>query len=163
MIGLHSRRARGARRGGSALALLTAILRFPVPACSEKIHVTADFENVAGVYEGNEVSVLGIPIGTVDKITPRGTYVEVAMTLDADTKVPADAIAAGVSPSIVTDRHVELTPVYTDGPTLADGDHIPLGRTRTPVELDTMIATIDEFAAALSPDPASGEPRSAVG
>lgn len=142
----------------AAFALLTASCA-AVPGGGATIQVTADFENVAGVYEGNEVSVLGIPIGTVDKITPRGTYVEVAMSLDADTKVPADAIAAGVSPSVVTDRHVELTPVYSgDGPTLADGDHIPLGRTRTPVELDTMIKTIDEFAAALSPDPATGEP-----
>lgn len=123
-------------------------------ALGNTIHITADFENIAGVYEGNEVAVLGLSVGKIDKIEPKGEYVIVQMSLDRDTKVPADAIAASVSPSIVTNRHIELTPAYTgDGPTLSDGDHIPLARTRTPVEIGTLIKTIDEFAAALSPSP----------
>ncbi|MEU8895268.1 MlaD family protein [Nocardia sp. NPDC048505] len=113
--------------------------------------VTADFENIAGMYEGNPITVLGLQVGKVDKIVPKGTFVEVHMSIDNDTKIPKDAIAAIISPSIVTDRHIELTPVYTGGDTLKDGEHLPLQRTRTPVELDTMIKTIDQFAAALKP------------
>lgn len=125
-------------------------------ALGQTIHITADFENIAGVYEGNEVAVLGLSIGKIDKIEPKGEYVLVQMSLDSDTPVPADAIAASVSPSIVTNRHIELTPAYAgDGPKIKDGDHIPLGRTRTPVELGTLIKTIDEFAAALSPSAAN--------
>jgi phospholipid/cholesterol/gamma-HCH transport system substrate-binding protein len=125
-------------------------------ALGNTIHVTADFENIAGVYEGNEVAVLGLTVGKIDKIEPKGEYVLVQMSLDKDAKVPAEAIAASVSPSVVTNRHIELTPAYAgDGPTLSDGDHIPLGRTRTPVEIGTLIKTIDEFAAALSPSAAN--------
>ncbi|MGW0323446.1 MCE family protein [Nocardia sp. NPDC003183] len=115
--------------------------------------ITADFENIAGMYEGNEIMVLGLAVGKVDKIVPKGTYVEVHMTIDAGVKVPKDAIAAIISPSIVTDRHIEITPPYTGGDTLESGDHLPLTRTRTPVELDTMIKTIDQFAASLEPEP----------
>lgn len=126
---------------------------------ADKLHVTADFENIAGMYVGNDVSVLGMPVGKVDKITPKGTLVEVAMSIDKDTPVPADAIAASVSPSVVTDRHLELTPVYRgNGPKLADGDHIPLDRTRTPVELDRVITALDQASGALKGDGKGGGP-----
>nr|WP_232542349.1 MlaD family protein [Nocardia bovistercoris] len=122
-------------------------------ALGNTTRITADFENIAGMYEGNPITVLGLEVGKVDKIVPKGTFIEVHMSIDGDVKIPADAVAAIVSPSIVTDRHIELTPVYSEGPTLADGEHLPLRRTRTPVELDTMIKTIDQFAAALKPEP----------
>ncbi|TCJ89698.1 MCE family protein [Nocardia alba] len=115
--------------------------------------ITADFENIAGMYEGNEVMVLGLAVGTVDKIVPKGTYVEVHMTIDADVKIPKDAIAAIISPSIVTDRHIEITPPYTGGDAMESGRHLTKANTRTPIELDTMIKTIDQFAAALEPEP----------
>ncbi|MFC8381461.1 MlaD family protein [Nocardia sp. NPDC057272] len=122
-------------------------------ALGRSTKITADFENIAGMYEGNEVMVLGLAVGKVDKIVPKGTYVEVHMTVDAGVKIPKDAIAAIISPSIVTDRHIEVSPPFTGGEALKSGDHLPKARTRTPVELDTMIKTIDQFAAALKPEP----------
>jgi phospholipid/cholesterol/gamma-HCH transport system substrate-binding protein len=122
-------------------------------ALGRSTKITADFENIAGMYEGNEIMVLGLAVGTVDKIVPKGTYVEVHMTIDAGVKIPKDAIAAIISPSIVTDRHIEVSPPFTGGEALKSGDHLPKARTRTPVELDTMIKTIDQFAAALKPEP----------
>ncbi|WP_405485186.1 MCE family protein [Nocardia sp. NBC_00511] len=126
---------------------------------ADKIHVTADFANIAGVYEGNDVSLLGLKIGQIDKIVAHGTYVTVWMTITARTPVPADAIAATLSPSLVTNRHIELAPAYSGkGPKLADGDHIPCGspcgmtgpaRTRTPVDLDRVLATVDSIATSL--------------
>ncbi|MGQ4597889.1 MCE family protein [Nocardia sp. R6R-6] len=122
-------------------------------AVGATMRITADFENIAGIYEGNPITVLGLDVGKVDKVVPKGTLVEVHMSLDKNVKIPKDAEAAIISPSIVTDRHIELTPVYTGGPTMADGAHLPKIRTHTPVELDTMIKTIDQFAAALAPAP----------
>ncbi|MFE3320250.1 MlaD family protein [Nocardia sp. NPDC059195] len=122
-------------------------------ALGRSTKITADFENIAGMFEGNEVMVLGLAVGEVDKIVPKGTYVEVHMTIDAGTKIPKEAIAAIISPSIVTNRHIEISPPFTGGETLKSGDHLPKARTRTPVELDTMIKTIDQFAAALKPEP----------
>ncbi|MFD4352828.1 MCE family protein [Nocardia sp. NPDC058518] len=122
-------------------------------ALGRSTKITADFENIAGMYEGNEIMVLGLAVGKVDKIVPKGTYVEVHMTIDAGVKIPKEAIAAIISPSIVTDRHIEVSPPFTGGEALKSGDHLPKARTRTPVELDTMIKTIDQFAAALKPEP----------
>ncbi|RDI62986.1 MCE family protein [Nocardia pseudobrasiliensis] len=118
-------------------------------------HLTADFRNIAGMFEGNPITVLGLEVGKVDKIVPKGQYAEVHMTVKGDVKIPKDVVAALISPSIVTDRHIELTPVYTGGATLPENAHLTVEQTRTPVELDTMIKTIDQFAAALKPAPGS--------
>ncbi|MEU4599041.1 MlaD family protein [Nocardia sp. NPDC023988] len=152
-------------RSGKALgrALLIGATALTIGSCSllpsqvddalgRSTKITADFENIAGMYEGNEIMVLGLPVGKVDKIVPKGTFVEVHMTIESGVKIPKEAIAAIISPSIVTDRHIEITPPYTGGEALESGDHLPKARTRTPVELDTMIKTIDQFAAALKPE-----------
>lgn len=114
------------------------------------ITVTAHFEDTIGLYVGNEVTVLGMPVGEVTGIEPSGTKVVVQLEVDDDVKVPANVTAVTVSPSVVTNRNVELTPAYRGGPVLADGDLIPRKRTRTPVEIDRVISAVDELAAELS-------------
>ncbi|MFE5283999.1 MCE family protein [Nocardia sp. NPDC056611] len=120
-------------------------------------HLSADFRNTAGIFEGNPVTVLGLEVGTVDKIVSHGAYNDVYMSIDPSVQLPEHVVAAMVSPSIITDRHIELTPRYTGGPTLPTNAHLPVEQTRTPVELDTMIKTIDEFAAALKPETGSDD------
>jgi virulence factor Mce-like protein len=118
-------------------------------------HITAEFRNIAGMFVGNPVTVLGLQVGKVDKIVPHDEYAEVHMTVDSGVKIPKNVIAALISPSIVTDRHIELSPVYTGGPTLPDNAYLTVESTRTPVELDTLIKTIDQFTQALQPPPGS--------
>ena len=83
--------------------------------------LTAEFPRAVSLYEGSDVRVLGVPVGKVDSVTPSGTNVVVTMHYDADVQIPADAKAVIISPSIVGDRFVQLTPAYTGGPALADG------------------------------------------
>ncbi|WP_069163934.1 MCE family protein [Nocardia altamirensis] len=130
---------------------------------AEHLRISADFENVAGLYAGNDVAILGVPVGRVDTVTARGSYVEVTMSIDKNVKVPADAIAALVSPQLITNRHVELAPAYEGtGPVLADGAHIPLEHTRTPVELDRILENFDQLGRALKGDNETGPMASRV-
>ncbi|MFD3592986.1 MCE family protein [Nocardia sp. NPDC058640] len=129
----------------------------------ENKRISADFESVAGLYVGNEVAVLGVPVGVVESVTPRGSYVEVVMSVKGDVRIPADAMAALISPQLITNRHVELAPAYTgSGPELADGAHLPLARTRTPVELDRILENFDQLGAALKGDSEAGPMASRV-
>ena len=75
---------------------------------------------------------LGMPVGKVTRITPRGGYVEVEFTVDHNVKIPADAQAVTVSTSILTDQQIELTPPYRGGAVLENHDTIGLTRTKTP-------------------------------
>ncbi|HZZ49023.1 MAG TPA: MCE family protein [Pseudonocardia sp.] len=117
------------------------------------MHVTAQFRDSVGLYPGNDVSVLGVKVGKVTTIRPFGTHVTVDLEIDPDIKIPADASAVTLSPSVVTDRRVELTPVYRGGPTMQNGALIPLDRTRTPVEIDRLFSAVDRLAAQLKATP----------
>jgi phospholipid/cholesterol/gamma-HCH transport system substrate-binding protein len=113
--------------------------------------LTARFPRTISIYEGSDVRVLGVPIGQVDTVTPSGTDVVVTMSYDADVKIPADAKAAIIAPSIVGDRFVQLTPVYTGGDVMADGETLPEDRTAVPLELDQIYSSLDDLTVALGP------------
>lgn len=117
--------------------------------------VTAYFSAAVGVYPGGDVRMLGVPMGTVDQVEPHGQTVKVTMSLDRDVDVPAEVNAVLVSPSVVSDRYVQLAPVYKGGPKLADGAVIPKERTATPVELDEVYRSLNDITAALGPDGAN--------
>ncbi|HEU5036464.1 MAG TPA: MCE family protein [Nocardioides sp.] len=113
--------------------------------------LTAHFPRTISIYEGSDVRVLGVPVGQVDTVTPSGTDVVVTMSYDANVKIPADAKAAIVAPSIVGDRFVQLTPVYTGGDVMADGATLSTDRTAVPLELDQIYSSLDDLTVALGP------------
>ncbi|MGH3306371.1 MAG: MCE family protein [Nocardioides sp.] len=117
----------------------------------ERKTLTAHFPRTVSIYEGSEVRILGVPVGNVDTVTPYGTDVEVTMSYDAETKVPADAKAFIVAPSVVGDRFVQLTPVYDGGEVLASGETLQQEQTAVPLELDQIYDSLDELNVALGP------------
>lgn len=127
--------------------------------------VVAHFASTVGIHEGSDVRVLGVKVGEVVQVRPEGRTVRVEMRYDADTPVPADVRAVVVPPSVVSDRYIQLTPAYGQGPVLADGADVPLDRTAVPLELDDVYRALDEFNTALGPNGANsgGALRDLVG
>ncbi|WP_460832044.1 MCE family protein [Nocardioides hungaricus] len=117
----------------------------------ERKTLTASFPRTISIYEGSDVRVLGVAVGQVETVTPSGTDVVVTMSYDAGVKIPADAKAAIIAPSIVGDRFIQLTPVYTGGDVLADGATLGTDRTAVPLELDQIYASLDDLTVALGP------------
>ena len=76
----------------------------------------------------------------------------VEMEYDATYDVPADAQAVIVTPTLVADRFVQLTPVYEGGPELADGAEIELPDTGVPIELDRIYGSLQTLTRALGPN-----------
>ena len=116
------------------------------------ITLTAQFDNSAGLYPTNNVQVLGMKVGSVKKLTPKNGYVEVEFTVDKNVKIPADAQAVTLQTSILAERSIELTPVYTGGEVMADHATIPLTKTRTPVEFTKTLDMVDRLAVSLQGD-----------
>lgn len=143
------------------LALVVAVVTFgpgwgPLAFWHQNTtQVTAHFTRTVGLYPGSQVRVLGVPVGTVRSVTPEGTTVRVVLDVDADRKIPADAKAAIMSPSLVSDRYVQLLPAWTGGPVMEDGSDIPIDRTAVPVELDRVTQSLDDLAVGLGPDGAN--------
>ena len=152
---------RSSGRRTAALVGVVALLAAALSGCGlgggDTKRFSADFDRAIGVYVNSDVRILGVKVGRVTKITPQGTKVRLDMEYDASYKVPADAKAVLVAPSIVSDRYVQLTPVWTSGSTLDDGVHLDRDRTAAPIELDQIYANLDTLNQALGPDGANAD------
>jgi phospholipid/cholesterol/gamma-HCH transport system substrate-binding protein len=118
-----------------------------------RYRLTARFDRGIGVYPGSPVRVIGINVGTVIRVEPRGDQVEVVMAVDDDQKIPADATATIVPLSLLGERYIQIGPAYQGGPALAPGDVIT--DTRVPAEFDELLRSIQDLAGAIDPDSAS--------
>ncbi|WP_243057436.1 MCE family protein [Nocardioides sp. SR21] len=136
-----------------ALVLVAGIWFFAVRDDTETKTVTAHFPRAVSVYPGTDVRILGVNVGQVTGVTPEGNSVRVEMEYDAQYQVPAEAKAVIVTPTLVADRFVQLTPAYDKGDAvMADGADIALPDTGVPVELDRIYASLRDLSVALGPN-----------
>lgn len=138
------------------VALLGGALWWVQANRPDTITVTASFPSTIGLYPGDDVRVVGVPMGTITEITARGGSVEVEMELDADTPVAADTGAVIIPPGLLSSRYIQLTEPWLEGPRLADGAEISSDRTAAPLELDDVTAQLDGFLEALGPSSDNG-------
>lgn len=134
--------------------LVIAAVVFLWPEQDKKM-LKAAFPRTVSIYEGSDVRVLGVGVGEVIEVRPAGTTVEVTMEYDAEHKIPADAKAVVVAPSVVGDRFVQLTPVYQSGPVMEDGAKLTTDQTAVPLELDDIYQSISDLAEGLGPEGAN--------
>lgn len=113
--------------------------------------LTAFFPRAIGLFERSTVRVLGVEVGRVTEVAPEGDRVRVGLRIRESVKIPANAAAIIVPISLISDRYVQLAPVWRRGPTLRDGDAIPLERGMAPEELDDLLATLKRFLEAIEP------------
>jgi phospholipid/cholesterol/gamma-HCH transport system substrate-binding protein len=139
----------------AVVALLLTAAVFVFTGGSPQRTATLHFARTVSVYPGTEVRVMGVKIGSVTAVVPQGDDVKVAIEYDGEYRLPADAKAAIVTPTLVADRFVQVAPAYTGGPALADGADIPLEDTGTPVELDQIYRSLSDLTVALGPNGAN--------
>src|SRR4029078_3614045 len=68
-------------------------------------------------------------------------------------KVPANATASILNPSLVASRTIQLSPPYTGGPELENTAVIPIDRPQVPVEYDELRDSINRILTDLGPTP----------
>lgn len=141
---------------GLMLVLLAGITAaWSVPRVS-RIHVVAYFDNSNGIFAGDDVIILGVPVGRIDKIEPRPQGAKITFWVDGNHKMPADVSAVILSPKLVTSRAIQLTPAYTGGPTLANGAVISQDHTAVPVEFDDLRQQLAKLTESLQPTQPGG-------
>ena len=69
---------------------------------------------------------MGMQVGTIDKIEPSGDKMKVTFHYENKYKVPANASAMILNPTLVASRAIQLEPPYKGGPVLRDNAVIPL-------------------------------------
>lgn len=121
-----------------------------------KTRLSAYFENSKGIYPGDEVRILGVRVGEIESIEPEPNRAKINFWVDSQYKVPAEAQALVLSPSIISARALELSPVDTGGPALQNNAVIPQSRTAMPVEWDDLKAQLDKLNQTLQPTAPGG-------
>ncbi|WP_433661457.1 MCE family protein [Nocardia sp. CA-128927] len=113
--------------------------------------VTVQLEATGGLYPTANVAYRGTNVGVVQdvRLTPSG--VEAKLSIDSDYKVPSDVNAWVRSVSAIGEQYVDLIP--SDHPAagnLADGAVIPVGRTKLPQDVGTLLDQSDRLLSSVA-------------
>ncbi|BCK58107.1 MlaD family protein [Nocardia wallacei] len=107
-----------------------------------------------GLYTGNQVTMRGIPVGTVTSIAPQGDSVRVEFDVEADKPVYADAGATTLSDSIVAARQLAVVSSGKDTARWTPGRC--LTKTLTPKSISETLDALARLSAEIQgPDPNS--------
>ena len=143
------------------LAVVAALVGFNLYTKATTTKVVAYFSDTLALYPGDRVQIMGVKVGAVDSVEPAGDKMKVTLSFASKYKVPADATASILNPTVVASRVIQLSPPYTGGPALADNAVIPLERTQVPVEWDDIRSQLDKLVTELGPTP--GQPKGPLG
>jgi phospholipid/cholesterol/gamma-HCH transport system substrate-binding protein len=122
----------------------------------EQLTYKAEFTDVAGLVEGDEVRIAGVRVGQVTGIAlgePTDRPVaQVELEVSRDVPLPAAVEATIKYRNLVGQRYISLTEGEgSGGATLEEGAVIPLARTTNALDLTTLFGGFQPLLQALSP------------
>ncbi|ORW92950.1 mammalian cell entry protein [Mycobacterium sp. IEC1808] len=136
-----------------ALAVLAGYLGLQLYNKLTTNTVVAYFPEANALYAGDKVQIMGVRVGAVDKIEPAGDKMMVTFHYENKYKVPANASAVIVNPTLVASRNIQLEPPYKGGPVMGDNAVIPIERTQVPTEWDQLSQSVANVINKLGPTP----------
>jgi phospholipid/cholesterol/gamma-HCH transport system substrate-binding protein len=145
-------------RASVIIASLVVVLALVVAFVGRQLYreltnntVVAYFPEANALYSGDKVRIMGVQVGSIDRIEPAGDKMKVTFHYNNKYKVPADASAVILNPTLVAARFIQLEPPYKGGPVLADNAVIPIERTQVPTEWDQLRNSITNIISKLGP------------
>ena len=132
----HSKVWLGVIALGVIAAVLAAVVLFGQLNLG-KSRYQGEFAQAAQIKKGNQVTVAGIQVGTVDGVKLAGDHVVVAFNVRNDVHLGADTRAAIKLTTILGSRYLALSPA---GPGGLDHKTIPLANTEVPYDLQKTLA-----------------------
>jgi phospholipid/cholesterol/gamma-HCH transport system substrate-binding protein len=118
----------------------------------DRYSVTVQLPQAGGLYPGGNVTYRGVEIGRVQAVRLTQTGAEAELQMDSDVHVPADLNAQVHSVSAVGEQYVELLPRSAKGPSLKNGDVIPVDRTYVPPDINSLLAATNRGLSAIPRD-----------
>lgn len=111
------------------------------------VHV--DLARAGGLFVNAPVTYRGVPVGRVTGVRLTQTGARADLTLPGDVRVPANLTAVVALRSAVGEQYLDLRPQTDAGPYLHDGSVIPVGRTGTPLPVETLLTNLDQLVRSL--------------
>jgi phospholipid/cholesterol/gamma-HCH transport system substrate-binding protein len=131
-------------------ALCVAVIALLRVTGEDPYRLTLEFESSSQLVKGNEVKIGGIPVGKVTSIDLTEDYrAEVEIEIDPDEEMvplPEGTVAAIRNDALasVAGRYIQLSPGPADAPKIEDGARIGTDDTRSTVDTDQVLASLDK-------------------
>lgn len=132
---------------------LTAGMALQIGALSgfgSTVDVTVPLPDAAGLQAGAVVAVVGVQVGTVERLELAGDRAVAHLALQPDAGLRRDARVRVRARSLLGEKYLELTPVSADAPLLQDGD--ALAAAGPQVEIDELVEALGPLVGALDPE-----------
>lgn len=113
------------------------------------LHVYATLDSAAGLNPGAVVSIAGVPVGRVEKITVDFDKAKLELSVDAEAGVREDVSLALRARSVLGEKYVALVPRSREAALLKDGATI--SETHGQMEIDQMVTRLEPFLDAMDP------------
>lgn len=96
---------------GVALVAVLAVVGYVIAyqPFHERVRYCALMPDAVGLYTGNHVTVLGMPVGRVLSLAPEGGKVRVDFDVDARHRLRGTVMATTISDTVVADRSLAVT------------------------------------------------------
>jgi phospholipid/cholesterol/gamma-HCH transport system substrate-binding protein len=119
---------------------------------ADRYTVRVELPQAGGLYPGGNVTYRGVEVGRVRAVQLTATGAEAVLQLDSGVQIPANLNAQVHSVSAVGEQYVELLPRGAQGPSLKNGDVIPLDRTYVPPDINSLLAATNRGLTAIPRD-----------
>ncbi|MGH9103564.1 MAG: MCE family protein, partial [Acidimicrobiales bacterium] len=135
----------------AAVAAAGSLVAVDVSSASATYPVQAVFSRAPGLFPGASVEVLGVRVGTVTSVRNVANEVNVGLAVDRGRPVPRNATASLVTPQLLGEPSIELSPGYTRGPVMRPGTTIPEVRTAVPVSTEQLLKALEHMLRRVNP------------
>ena len=113
--------------------------------------VRVEFPSAQGLFTGNAVELLGVRVGSVTSIQDTAGGVLTTMSVQNGVKLPAGVTASLVTPELLGEPSVELSPGYTGGQAMPAGGMIPESRAYVPITTNQLLKELQNYLQAIDP------------
>ncbi|WP_067825275.1 MlaD family protein [Nocardia inohanensis] len=141
-----------------ALLLIAAVAGYHVARPKPAMRgYCAEMPDAIGLYEGSDVTIMGVRVGSVTRIQPHGATARVEFEIPAGRRLPLDAGATTLADSLIADRKLALIGAEPAGPGW-DSNRC-LTDTATPKSLSETFAALAGLAEQLTGTGEPGQPN----
>ncbi|MEY8015991.1 MULTISPECIES: MCE family protein [Mycobacterium] len=136
--------------------MVVEYLQVPTLLGIGRMTVTLELPGTGGLYRFSNVTYRGVEVGKVTEVRPTRAGAAATLSLQTSPKIPANLHAAVLSVSAVGEQYVDLQPVTSAGPYLADGSVIPAARTSIPQAVGPMLDQVSLLIDSIPKNKVSG-------
>lgn len=135
----------------TVLASVLVVNTLNQPLSRPTIRYAAQFSDVQGLTQGNDVRIAGVRVGQVNAVRLRDGLAEVEFEVTDDHVLPSDAGAAVRYADLLGARYIAMTAGKGAGGRLAPDTVIPASRTLPAVDLTALLAGFQPLFDAIDP------------